>query len=79
MSTRYAHFIHNGNNFRVQRMKVYLSSIHSINDDFISKMEPNKEKLNFQEGIIERRLVLEKGRFMGPASYYDYENNRWKD
>uniref|UniRef100_A0A915NAE4 Uncharacterized protein n=1 Tax=Meloidogyne javanica TaxID=6303 RepID=A0A915NAE4_MELJA len=31
------------------------------------------------ESVIEKRLVMEKGRFLGPAAYYDYENNRWKD
>uniref|UniRef100_A0A915MU55 Cytochrome c oxidase subunit 4 n=2 Tax=Meloidogyne incognita group TaxID=654580 RepID=A0A915MU55_MELJA len=33
----------------------------------------------FKESVIEKRLVMEKGRFLGPAAYYDYENNRWKD
>jgi cytochrome c oxidase subunit 4 len=32
----------------------------------------------YKEAAIERQLVLEKGQFLGPARYYDYENNRWK-
>jgi hypothetical protein len=27
---------------------------------------------------MEKRLVLRKGEFLGHASRYDYENNRWK-
>ncbi|KAK0426305.1 hypothetical protein QR680_009636 [Steinernema hermaphroditum] len=32
----------------------------------------------YKEAQVERMLVLEKGNFLGPARYYDYENNRWK-
>ncbi|KHN88666.1 Cytochrome c oxidase subunit 4 isoform 1, mitochondrial [Toxocara canis] len=32
----------------------------------------------YKEAQVERMLVLEKGAFLGPAKYYDYENNRWK-
>uniref|UniRef100_A0A7E4W8Z0 Cytochrome c oxidase subunit 4 n=1 Tax=Panagrellus redivivus TaxID=6233 RepID=A0A7E4W8Z0_PANRE len=33
---------------------------------------------DYKEAAVERMLVLEKGQFLGPAKYYDYENNRWK-
>lgn len=33
---------------------------------------------DWKEAAIERQLVMEKGQFLGPARYYDYENNRWK-
>uniref|UniRef100_A0A914I626 Cytochrome c oxidase subunit 4 n=1 Tax=Globodera rostochiensis TaxID=31243 RepID=A0A914I626_GLORO len=33
----------------------------------------------FKESQVERRLVLERGNPYGPAHYYDYEKNRWKD
>ncbi|TKR92648.1 hypothetical protein L596_007262 [Steinernema carpocapsae] len=32
----------------------------------------------YKEAQVERMLALEKGNFLGPAKYYDYENNRWK-
>uniref|UniRef100_A0A0N4ZMJ7 Cytochrome c oxidase subunit 4 n=1 Tax=Parastrongyloides trichosuri TaxID=131310 RepID=A0A0N4ZMJ7_PARTI len=32
----------------------------------------------YKEAAIERMLVLEKGNFLGPAKYYDYENKQWK-
>ncbi|KAF7624797.1 Cytochrome-c oxidase [Meloidogyne graminicola] len=45
---------------------------------FYPPMLPTQEN-EYKESVIEKRLVLEKGRFIGPAAYYDYENNRWKD
>lgn len=45
---------------------------------FYPPMLPTQEN-EFKESVIEKKLVLEKGRFLGPAAYYDYENNRWKD
>ncbi|CAJ0578184.1 unnamed protein product, partial [Mesorhabditis spiculigera] len=32
----------------------------------------------YKEAQIMRTIVLEKGAFLGPASKWDYENNRWK-
>ncbi|CEF65968.1 Cytochrome c oxidase subunit IV family and Cytochrome c oxidase subunit IV family-containing protein [Strongyloides ratti] len=32
----------------------------------------------YKEASVERMLVLEKGNFLGPAKYWDYENNKWK-
>ncbi|GMR54345.1 hypothetical protein PMAYCL1PPCAC_24540, partial [Pristionchus mayeri] len=32
----------------------------------------------YKEAQIMRQVVLEKGAFLGPAKYWDYENNRWK-
>jgi len=33
---------------------------------------------DYKEAAVERMIVLEKGQFLGPAKYWDYENNRWK-
>uniref|UniRef100_A0AC35U3W2 Cytochrome c oxidase subunit 4 n=1 Tax=Rhabditophanes sp. KR3021 TaxID=114890 RepID=A0AC35U3W2_9BILA len=32
----------------------------------------------YKEAAVERMLTLEKGQFLGPAKYYDYENKQWK-
>lgn len=32
----------------------------------------------YKEAQVQRQIVLEKGAFLGPAKYWDYENNQWK-
>ena len=32
----------------------------------------------YKEAQLMRMVALEKGAFLGPAKYYDYENNKWK-
>ena len=33
----------------------------------------------YKEAQVQRQIVLEKGAFLGPAKYWDYENNKWKN
>ncbi|GMT28855.1 hypothetical protein PFISCL1PPCAC_20152, partial [Pristionchus fissidentatus] len=32
----------------------------------------------YKEAQVQRQLVLEKGQFLGPAKYWDYEKGQWK-
>ncbi|GMT04914.1 hypothetical protein PENTCL1PPCAC_27088 [Pristionchus entomophagus] len=32
----------------------------------------------YKEAQVQRQIVLEKGAFLGPAKYWDYEKNQWK-
>lgn len=40
---------------------------------------PPTLKNEYKEAVLRKKLILEKGQFLGPASYYDYERNRWKE
>jgi len=51
---------------------------HTFMNAFIFNEMPITYSPEFRELEQEKWLVLRKGEFMGKASKYDYENNRWR-
>ncbi|KAL3121058.1 hypothetical protein niasHT_005318 [Heterodera trifolii] len=57
---------------------LYTSFVRTYVTKFNDRL-PDTFDAEYKESQAERRVVLERGNPYGPAYYYDYEKNRWKD
>ncbi|GMS96153.1 hypothetical protein PENTCL1PPCAC_18328, partial [Pristionchus entomophagus] len=57
---------------------ISLATYAVLLNNYVYSAIPPTFQDEYKEAQVQRQLVLEKEYFLGPAKYYDYENNQWK-